>query len=153
MERVLITNALTNFLRKQYVSQKLSHVLVVEMSKYLLSLTVSPAKADPSHTCAVGAVLSKYRGPYPDGSWVFKSVYPGDLPVLKILKKTLHVVHANISLTVKLGGRHLSLNPRIHPVQGHAYTMRMPGRGRGGTATHRPTSPYSEFWFFEGDRK
>lgn len=67
---------------------------------------------------------------------------PWNLPMLKDPEKTPRGVPASLLLmTVKLGGRYVFLNPRIHPVQWRAYTIRMPGAGVGNWGAQPLTAP------------
>lgn len=109
----------------------------MEVRKYFLFLKLSPVKADPSHTHSVGAVLVKYRELCPRGR-------EENCLCERTPEKTPCVVHATISpMTAKLGGKYVFLNPRIHPVQWHAHTRRMPG-GLWGHSNSQPHFPW--FW-------
>ena len=129
--------------RMNTFSQTPSLVLFMEVRKYFLFLIVQERLTTPTH--ARGVALDKCREPCPQGSEVLESM-PWNLPMLKDPEKTPRGVPASILLmTVKLGGRYVFLNPRIHPVQWHAYTIRMPGAGVGSDC-YETTGIFLDWW-------
>lgn len=96
------------------------------------------------HLHMQGVVPDNHREPCPQGSEVLKSM-PWNLPMLKDPGATPRGVLSLVLMTVKLGGRYVFLNPRIHPVQWRAY-IHKDAWGRGGeTGGHSRYSPSSPF--------
>ena len=125
--------------RMNTFSQTPSLVLFTEVRKYFLFLIVQERLTHPAHTQAVWCWVNVGNRAHSRVRSRVNAVKP---TYVKGPRKTPRGVPASSLLTaVKLGGRSMFLNPRIHPVQGRTYTIRMLGAGVGNWGAQVLTAP------------